>query len=206
MKTTVIIMAAMAACACAQIAPSHEIPVKPDHINAGIEAGDTVEITTKDGETRKFVVKEVGTNSIEGPSETIPFSQISKLVKRSFEAPTHPCAVGVEVGCSIPEVVLLLSSEYEEQAEKFHPACVTHDFCYRHGFATYGASRDECDNTFYDNMKAACGGTFSIIVVDFEQSAICNLAARQTFNVVRTYGEKHYQSSGGSYCEYRDNP
>jgi len=206
MKTTVIIMAAIAACACARIAPSHEIPVKPDHINAGIEAGDTVEITTKDGETRKFVVKEVGTSSIEGPSETIPFSEISKLVKRSFEAPTHPCAVGVEVGCSIPEVVLLLSSEYKEQAEKFHPACVTHDFCYRHGFATYGATRDECDNTFYDNMKTACGGTFGFIVVDFEQSAICNLAARQTFNVVRTHGEKHYKSTGGSYCEYRDDP
>ena len=206
MKTILIIMAAMAVCACAQIAPKHEIPVKPDHINAGIKAGDTVEITTLDGETRKFVVKEVGSNSIEGPTESIPFSQILKLVKRSFTAPTHPCAVGVQVGCSIPEVVLLLSSEYKDQADKFHPACVTHDFCYRHGFATYGASRDECDDTFYENMKASCGGAFGFIVGDFEQSAMCNLAAMQTFNVVRTYGDKHYQSTGGSYCEYRDGP
>jgi hypothetical protein len=122
------VLAAMAVCACARLTPSHEIPVKPDHINAGVQAGDTVEITTKDGETREFVVTEVGTTSIEGPSASIPFGEISKLVKRSWEAPTHPCAVGVEVGCSIPEVVLLMSEDYKEQAEKFHPVCVTHDF------------------------------------------------------------------------------
>ena len=70
----------------------------------------------------------------------------------------------------------------------------------------YGATREECDDTFYDIMKTACGGTFGLFVLDFEQAAICNLAARQTFNGVRTYGEKHYKSTGSSYCEYRDDP
>ncbi len=206
MKTTLIIVAAMAVCACARLTPSHEIPVKPDHINAGVQVGDTVEITTKDGKTREFVVTKVGTSSIEGPSEIILFREISMLVKRSWEAPTHPCAVGVAVGCSIPEVVLLISGDYKDQAEKFHPACVTHDFCYRHGFATYGASRDECDSNFYDNMKTACAGAFGFIVLDLEQAAICNLAASSTYNAVRAYGEKHYKTTGGSYCEYRDDP
>ena len=128
MKTCLLVIASLAICGCAQIAPSHDIPPKPDHINAGVQVGDTVEITTKDGTYRKFVVTNVGANAIDGPTESIPFGEISSLVKRSWEAPTHPCAVGVAVGCSIPEVVLLLSSDYKQQSDKFHPACVTHDF------------------------------------------------------------------------------
>jgi hypothetical protein len=203
MKIVAITIAAMSVCACAQMAPSHEIPAKQDHINAGIEAGDSVEITTKDGTYREFVVKDVGPNSIEGPAETIPFGEISKLVKRSWEAPTHPCAVGAPVGCSIPEIVLILSSDYAEQAEKFHPACVTHDFCYRHGYITYGVSREACDDTFYADVKKACAGPYGLDLLDIEQSAMCKLAADQTYNAIRRYGEPHYQTTTGRYCEYQ---
>ena len=206
MKTSAIIIAALTVCACAQIVPSHEIPAKPDHVNAGVQAGDRVEITTKDGRHREFVVKDVSANSIEGPLETIPIGEISKLVKRSWEAPTHPCAVGVTVGCSVPEVLLILSSEYAQQADKFHPACVTHDFCYRHGFATYGTKREACDNNFYEDMKAACAGSSGLDRFDIEQYTICKLAANQTFKAVRRYGEPHYQTLASSYCEFRDDP
>jgi hypothetical protein len=205
-KTAAMLILMGAVCACAQVVPSHDIPVLPDHINAGIEVGDTVEILTKDGEFRRFVVTRVGVNTIEGDSDLVRFGDITSLVLRSWEAPTHPCAVGVAVGCSVPEIVLLLSSEFKQQAEKFHPACVTHDFCYRHGSATYGATREECDTTFHEGMKSACSGNSLFDLVDFEQSAMCLIAADQTYNSVRRYGEKHYQTISSTYCEFREGP
>ena len=190
-------------CGCAQVVPSHEIRAKPEHIRAGVQVGDSIEVTTRDGQYREFEVTNVSVNTIEGPTETIPFSEITHLVKRSWKTPEHPCGGGKPVGCSIPEVVLVLSDVYKEQAEKFHPACVTHDFCYRHGFTTYGAKRDECDQAFYTNMKSACGGMAGLDRFDFKGYGICQLAARQTFEAVRRYGEPHYLATTGSYCEYR---
>jgi hypothetical protein len=195
--------AAVFLCACAQLVPSHEIPAKQDHINAGVQAGDSVEIITTDGRHVEFVVTDVVANGIEGPSETIPFGEIDKLVIRSWEAPKNPCAVAAPVGCSIPEIVLILSSDYAKQAEKFQPACVAHDFCYRHGYITYGESREECDNTFYADIKKACAGPYGLDRLDIEQSIICKLAADQTYNAVRHYGEPHYKTTTGSYCEYQ---
>jgi hypothetical protein len=205
-KITASLLLAAALCGCAQIVPSHEIRAKPDFIHAGVQAGDSVEITTKDGKYREFVVKNVGANTIEGSEETIPFSEITLLVKRSWKEPTHPCGGGVPVGCSIPQVVMILSEDYQEQADKFHPACVTHDFCYRHGFATYGAKKEECDSEFYDNMKIACDGTGGLGRLDITKYGICQLAANQTYEAVRRYGEEHYLTTTSLYCEYREDP
>jgi len=191
---------------CAQITPAHEIRAKPAFIHAGIQVGDLVEITTNDGKYRKFVVEDVATNTIEGPTETIRFSDIQRIVKRSWKEPTHPCGGGLPVGCSVPEVILILSEDYQEQAEKFHPACVTHDFCYRHGFATYGATRKACDTAILDEMKAACAGPRGLNMLDVEGFALCRLAATQTYEAIRDYGEKHFQTVTSSYCEYREDP
>ena len=197
---------AIAAQGCSQITPSHDIRAKPEYIQAGVQTGDLVEITTKDGKHKKFVVEGVGTNDIKGPSETIPFSEIQSIVKRSWKEPAHPCGGAIPVGCSIPEVVLLLSKDYEQEAEKFHPACVTHDFCYRHGFATYGATRQECDTVFYNDMKKVCTGMGGLGVLDVKEFGICQLAANQTYEGVRRYGEKHFRTTASTYCEYREDP
>ena len=191
---------------CSHVVPSHSIRAKPEFIRVGVQAGDLVEITTKDGQYRKFVVEDVGTDTIEGPSETIRFNEIESIVKRSWKEPAHPCGGGMPVGCSIPEVVLLLSGDYERQAEKFHPACVTHDFCYRHGVATYSVTRDECDTAFYNDMKKACKGFGGLDVLDIQGFGKCQLAANQTYEVVRRRGEKHFQSTTSTYCDYRDDP
>ncbi len=191
---------------CSHVVPSHSIPAKPEFIRVGVQTGDLVEITTKDGEYRKFVVQDIGIDTIEGPSETIRFSEIERIVKRSWKEPAHPCGGGLPVGCSIPEVVLLLSGDYEKQAEKFHPACVTHDFCYRHGVATYGVTRDECDTVFYNDMKKACKGLGGLSVLDIQGFATCQLAANQTYEAVRRRGEEHFQSTTSTYCEYREDP
>lgn len=202
----VIVTLAVGTYGCSHIVPSHDIRAKPEFIRAGVQVGDSVEITTKDGEYREFIVEDVGTDTIVGPAETIRFSEIQSLVKRSWKEPAHPCGGGTPVGCSIPQVVLILSEDYQQQAEKFHPACVTHDFCYRHGFATYGATREECDAAIYADMKKACGGMGGLSVIDVQEFSVCKFAANRTFEAVRRHGEKHFQTATSTYCEYREGP
>ena len=202
----VIAVIAIVPSGCSHMAPKHNIPARPDFIQAGVKAGDSIEVTTKDGKHRTMVVKDVTNDAIVGTTETIRFGEIKSIVKRSWTEPEHPCGGGLPVGCSVPEVILLLSGDYEKQAEKFHPACVTHDFCYRHGFATYGTTREECDTIVYDDMQKACGGTGGLDVFDFQEYGICQLAANQTYSAIRRYGEKHYQTATSSYCEYRVDP
>lgn len=117
--------------------------------------------------------------------------------------PAPACGGGEPLGCSIPTAVLVVSSDYEEQADKFHGACVTHDLCYRHGAATYGLSREECDAEFYDNMKTACSGFKGLGLLDPEDFAKCQFAARQTYDAVRRHGEKHYRLASSTFCAYR---
>ena len=202
----VIAVIAVVPSGCSQLAPKHNIPARPDFIQAGVKAGDSIEVTTKDGKLRKIVVKDISTDAIVGTTETIRFNEIQSIVKRSWTEPEHPCGGGLPVGCSIPEVILLLSDDYEQQAEKFHPACVTHDFCYRHGLATYGATREECDAIIYDEMKKTCEGAGGLDVLDLKGFGICQLAANQTYKAVRRYGEKHFQTTTSTYCEYRVDP
>jgi len=116
---------------------------------------------------------------------------------------THPCGGSLPVGCSIPTAVLVLLEPYEEQAAKFDGACVTHDFCYRHGAATYGVSREECDDEFYKNMKAACSGFGNLGFLDPQDFTTCQLAAAETYQAVREHGEKHFQTTTSTVCEYR---
>jgi coproporphyrinogen III oxidase len=97
----------------------------------------------------------------------------------------------------------VVSEDYEAQADKFHEACVMHDLCYRHGEATYGMTRKDCDVEFYDNMKNACSGFKGLGVLDPEEFAKCQFAAKQTYEAVRTHGEKHFRSSSSTYCAYR---
>ena len=204
LKATISLLLAAALFGCSHIVPSHNIPAKAEYILAGVEAGDAIELTTRDGKYREIVVVQISTTSIEAPYESIPFSEITHLVKRSWEKPAHPCGGGLPVGCSIPEVVLAMSEQYKNQADKFHPACVTHDYCYRHGFATYALDRHQCDDEFYANMKKACDGKSLLGRLNFKEFGVCQLAANQTFNAVRLYGEPHYQASNSLHCEYRD--
>jgi hypothetical protein len=195
---------ALGASGCSHAVPSHDIRADPEFIRAGVQVGDSVEITTKDGKQREFVVEDVSAEAIAGPAETIQFSEIQGIVKRSWKAPAHPCGGGLPVGCSIPEVVLILSEHYQQQANKFHPACVTHDFCYRHGFATYGTTREECDTVIYEDMKKSCKGLGGLGVLDVKEFSVCQLAANQTYEAIRRHGEQHYQTTTSTYCEYRE--
>jgi hypothetical protein len=188
---------------CAQTAPSHDIPVREEYISAGIQAGDTIDVTMIDGEEMTFEVVQVSPNVIVGPDGDIPISNIRSIVKRSWSQPGHPCGANEPVGCSIPDVVLVLSDEYSEQAEKFHPACVMHDFCYRHGHATYGDTRERCDELFLDDMMQACGRAGVLNLLNAKEYSICIIAARQTYEAVRRKGEPHFRTATSTNCEFR---
>ena len=199
----IVAAVALLVSSCSSVTPAHDILPRPNHIQAGVQPGDTVEITTRDGKEHKFAVVSVGPLGVESPEGTILYGEIVSIRKRSWSEPDHPCGGGQPVGCSIPEVLLVLSDDYQQQAEKFHPACVTHDFCYRHGFATYGESRDTCDAVFYENMKNACSGTGGIGILDVKEFGICQVAASQTFEAVRKYGKEHFLSTTSTYCDYQ---
>ena len=188
---------------CTAAMPSHNIPVRTEYIDAGVQVGDTLDITMKDGEKKTIVVTGVRMDAIEGPDGDISISKIQSIAKRSWTPPDHPCGANEPVGCSIPEVVLLLSEQYKEQAEKFHPACVTHDFCYRHGQATYGVTREQCDADFLADMKKSCGGFGGLDILDLQQYSICHIAADQTHGVVRLKGKPNFRTVTSTYCEYR---
>ncbi len=199
---TALALVALSLTACG-VTPRHEIPPKPAFIRAGVEPGDTVEIETKDGRELEVLVTEVRTSSIVGEHDTVDFRDIASIAKRSWTPPRHPCGGGEPLGCSIPEVVLVLSDDYKRQADKFAPACRSHDFCYRHGYATYGIERSSCDDDFYEDMQAACASLGPLSVLDAKEFAICQAAAAQTAEAVRRYGEPHFRTATSSYCEYR---
>jgi len=202
MRTLILLSVALTMSSCTY-APLHDLPVRPDFIKAGVKPGDTVEIETKDGSKYKFEVTAVSAVDIEGDGVNLPVSEIEKIGVRSWEEPEHPCGAGQPVGCSIPEVVLALSELYRQQADKFHNACVAHDFCYRHGYATYGIERAECDDGFYQDMQDECSSMGAFSVLDVKNYSLCQLAAKQTVDAVRRYGEPAYRTTTSTYCEYR---
>jgi hypothetical protein len=183
-------------------APTHEIPAKPMYIQAGVKPGDTIVVTTKDGIETTMVVSEVRAMAIAGEGKVIQFRDIEAIAVRSWKEPEHPCGAGEPVGCSIPEVVLTLSEDYGNQADKFHPACVIHDFCYRHGFATYGTDRATCDDNFYQDMQERCKTMGALSVLDIKEYTLCQTAALQTYEAVRRYGQSAYRTTGSTVCEY----
>jgi len=199
--TSALILLALSG--CAPLAPSHEIPARPDFIHAGVQVGDTVDINLKNGEKRSFTVVAIGPDWIQGNEEQISFVDIEKLVKRSWTVPGNPCGTEKPAACDIPAVVRVLSDSADEYAERFHAACVTHDYCYAHGLATYGATRQECDDIFYEDMKRTCLGPAGLGVIDPENFSECQLVASQAHAAVQRFGEKHYLSTTSTVCEYR---
>ncbi|MDH3646939.1 MAG: phospholipase [Gammaproteobacteria bacterium] len=187
--------------ACAYT-PTHDIPVQPEFIHAGIEPGDEVEIITVDGRAMSLVVVEVEENAIAGEEERVAFDEIAKLTKRSWREPTHPCGAGRPVGCSIPGAVNAID---ESAGSRFHPACARHDYCYRHGHATYGVDREACDTRFYTDLKAHCNKDklFGVLSLgSLAEDAKCLAMAESMYQGVRRFGEDAFLIATSTYCPY----
>ncbi|WP_354671185.1 FG-GAP-like repeat-containing protein [Thiohalobacter sp. IOR34] len=64
--------------------------------------------------------------------------------------------------------------------EFFHDACVTHDYCYRHGAYTYDKTREECDDQMLDDMFTLCEEAW-----DPARGLKCQAAALMYWNGLR---------------------
>lgn len=199
---SLLIAILMSACAPAR-------PVKPyaNHIQAGIEPGDRVELVTMDGRELEFVVTRVTAATISGDAVEVAMADIARISKRGWAQPEQPCGAGIAVGCSVPLELIVASDFHAEYAKRFENICAEHDFCYRHGFATYGFDRETCDAMFAAAMRAECAPDWSLAGVwKVESVADCELAAEQMYTAVRRFGEKHFRTSTSTYCEYDGPP
>ena len=86
--------------------------------------------------------------------------------------------------------------------DKFREPCKTHDFCYRHGHATYGATREECDDAFYHDMREACAADGIFGLLEPDDRALCELTADRAFEAVKKHGLAAFRTTTSTYCEY----
>lgn len=190
------------AAACT-IVPQQEVLPYPDHVNAGLEPGDKIEIVLHDGRRINMIVKEVSANAVRGENEQIPLVDIARISKRSWSPVTNPCDDGEPVGCSIPILISVLSEYHAEYGSQFRGPCSTHDYCYEHGLLTYSYSRADCDEQFLKDMRSYCTDEYKLDLVTRSE---CLFAADQMHTAVTLYGEQYYSGITGQYCEYAGPP
>lgn len=207
LRAIILITPFMIACV-----PTHNVRPLPDFVETAIEPGDKVKVVTKDGEKFDFTVSEVRTDALCSGETTVLLSDIDQIGLRSHERPAYPCGGEKPLGCSVPQwirsvekvgdvaslafgsgVFFQWHSTFEET---FYDACIQHDFCYRHGYKTYGHVKEFCDNEFYANMKAVC------LAID----VLCLSAAREFYTAVSRYADDAYQTETGTRCTYDGPP
>lgn len=112
---------------------------------------------------------------------------------------------GEGVGCSISPLAESLMFYWGEDSApvslQFRQACVYHDYCYRHGEATYGYTQNYCDFALQRFAYRLCR--------QFEKSSHedCEKRAKVVLLGVRTFGGKSFQHGGNStYFEFDPMP
>ena len=198
-----IVLALATLTACSQMAPVRSIPATPEFIMTGVQVGDEVTVVKKSGDKLVIKVQKVTATTIHGSGEEVSIAEIRRVTKRSWTVPANPCGGGQPVGCSIPAAVTILSDFADEMSDRIHPACVVHDYCYRHGFATYGVTKQQCDDDFLQNMKKECRGPAGLNILDVKEYAACELAADQIYAAVQRNGTPFFRTSTSTKCEYR---
>ncbi|MFJ2683346.1 hypothetical protein ACIOYV_06355 [Pseudomonas sp. NPDC087342] len=67
---------------------------------------------------------------------------------------------GQGLNCSIPQPLKSLAFERKVDGAsvglRFRQSCVMHDFCYRHGYATYGYTQADCDTMLQESAYRLC--------------------------------------------------
>ncbi len=194
--------------------PQHNVRPLPDFVQAAIEPGDAVVVTTVSGETVELIVTEVTDRALSAGDRRILLAEIAELKKVAWERPPSPCGGEEKLGCSVPLLVSLASKEHAHYREVFYDACEQHDYCYRHGARTYGLTREHCDAEFRDNTKLACPepkdsafGTIMEVLSDSINSSFnCLRIANDFYMAARNFGEKHFRDADSTHCEYNGPP
>lgn len=179
-----------------------------DFVSAEIVPGDKLRIETRDGTRVKLVVVQIRDDRIIGENQTVMLGDIVELEKYSKVPPANPCSPKLPLGCSVPQWATVLSESQARYAEFFYPSCEQHDYCYRHGAATYGTDRDSCDFRFLNDMQAQCmPDRFTQLLLEMDINyAECNVIAMEFYQVVKKYGVNRFSFTSSSYCEYDGPP
>jgi hypothetical protein len=180
----------------------------PEFVLAEIKPGDKIRITTKKGLKADLVVIAVDRTQIVGADQSYPLNDIAKLEKRGKSPPANPCSPQKRLECSLPTTVELLHESQSYYKDYFYPSCEQHDYCYRHGNATYGVERVACDRQFLEDMQQQCSPRkLSVFLLDSESNpAECSAVALAYYQAVSKLGEKNFRTTGSTYCEYDGPP
>jgi hypothetical protein len=133
---------------------------------------------------------------------------IVRLEKRSKTAPANPCSPQIPLGCSLPQWATLLSSTQSQYKDFFYPSCAQHDYCYRHGAATYGMDQHDCDFQFLEDMRAQChpDNILLLLLESVTNYTECNALAMEFYQAVQKYGASRFNSTTSTWCEYDGPP
>lgn len=205
------ILAVLAACVTRD---SYKVRPLPNFVSVAIQPGDTVIVTTRSHETAEFEVTEVTESALHSAERQFKLTEITELRIIAEERPPTPCG-GVEaLGCSVPLLVSFASKAHASYKDQFYSACETHDYCYRHGFRTYGLDREFCDEEFLVNMQETCprpsqsaiGTVLDALKDDLEFAPTCQEVANDFYLAVREFGDSRFQYKDSNYCEYNGPP
>lgn len=194
--------------------PTRTVRPLPDFVNAGLEPGDLITVTTTNGEVHEFELQAINGTLLVGNDVQIALEDISSIKKRSWARPTVPCGNQKRLGCSVPLLISIASASHDHYKEVFYDACLQHDFCYGHGLATYGKDRKTCDDEFLKDMQKQCpepasskiGKAFEVFDSSVGSRQTCLSVAKDFHFAVDRYGEEKFLSTTSSYCEYDGPP
>jgi len=180
----------------------------PSFIQHSIDAGDTIILAHKtQPEPTKVKVVAVEKEALVLETGSIAFTQILSITKISATKPDYPCGGEESLGCSIPFLLRVTDGGYGKYAHHFFDSCVQHDFCYRHGFRTYGYGQYECDLEFRENLLFQCtqkdqrSWTQQILNNDTHAGS-CEDIAQQMFQALQIFGAANFKKEDSTFCAY----
>jgi hypothetical protein len=117
---------------------------------------------------------------------------------------------GEGLSCSIPWVGRSLFESRNQTASvslHFRPSCVMHDFCYRHGYATYGYAQADCDRALQVSAFRMCRQINAFRARQVNAFENCQSEAKKVLLGVSIGGAGSFQARGKStYFEYDPMP
>jgi hypothetical protein len=125
--------------------------------------------------------------------------------------------MGEGLDCSLPNSRLVApvltrlftsAGNFSPIASRFRQACVMHDFCYRHGAATYGFVQDDCDRNLQEDSFRLCRMVFDTSKhpgTDIFRS--CETDAKKILLAVKLGGGQNFRATENStFFEYDPAP
>jgi hypothetical protein len=110
----------------------------------------------------------------------------------------------------VPQWAAVLHESQARYSEFFYPSSEQHDYCYRHGEATYGKSKNVCDSEFLLDMQDQCRPDTVKEVFMLQAGngyTSCGAVALEFYIAVQKYGAGRYRTGAGSTrCEYDGPP